>query len=153
MMQAGHGSNGAFWVVAANESQARFYQREAKRAPLQEFLCVENEAARMKKGELLEDRGGRSFDSFGAGRHTMSVEKAGPKKQAATVFAKQIAERIYKATHNGTCRDYVLIAAPKFLGVLRPELSRRCKLGPSKTIDKDVVDQDAASLKKLLDQG
>ena len=153
MMQAGHGSKSAFWVVAANESQARFYQREAKRAPLQEFLCVENEAARMKKGELLEDRGGRSFDSFGAGRHTMSVEKADPKKQAATVFAKQIAERIYKATHNGTCRDYVLIAAPKFLGVLRPELSRRCKLGPSKTIDKDVVDQDAASLKKLLDQG
>lgn len=152
MMQSDHRSERAFWVVAANESQARFYQREAKRAPLQEFLCVENETARMKKGDIIADRGGRSFDSVGAGRHTMALEKAGPKKQAATVFAKQIAERIYKATHNGTCRDYVLIAAPRFLGVLRPELSRRCKLGPSKTIDKDVVDQDAASLKKLLDQ-
>ncbi|MGB5258754.1 MAG: host attachment protein [Woeseiaceae bacterium] len=152
MMQAGDRSERAFWVVAANESQAKFYQRETKRAPLQEFLCVENEAARMKKGELLEDRGGRSFDSFGAGRHTMSVEKTDPKKQAATVFAKQIAERIYKATHSGSCRDYVLIAAPRFLGVLRPEVSRRCKMAPSRTIDKDVVAHDAAFLKKLLDQ-
>ena len=152
MMQADHRSERAFWVVAANESQARFYQREAKRAPLQEFLCVENEAARMKKGELLEDRGGRSFDSFGAGRHTMAAEKADPKKQAASVFAKQIAERIYKATHSGSCRDYVLIAAPRFLGVLRPELSRRCKLGPSKTIDKDVVDKDAVAIKKLVEE-
>jgi protein required for attachment to host cells len=141
----------AYWVVAANESQAIFYSRETKRAPLVEFLSLENEAARKKTGELLSDRGGRSFDSFGTGRHTMAAEKADPKKHAATAFAKQIAERIGKATHSGRCRDYALISAPRFLGLLRDAISRQCKSEPFKTVDKDVVGQDTTVLQKLVD--
>ena len=142
----------AFWVVAANESQAIFYWRDMKRAPLHQFLTVENEAGRMKTGELLADRGGRSFDSYGTGRHTMAIEKTDPKKQVATVFARQIAQRLGKATHDGSCRGFALIAAPRFLGLLRDEVSRKCKIDPSKTIDKDVVGQDADVLQKLIDE-
>jgi protein required for attachment to host cells len=152
MVQTNHRTERAFWVVAADESQANFYQRDARRAPLQQFLSIENEVSRKKTGEILADRGGRSFDSFGAGRHTMAIEKAGPKKQAAMVFAREIAERIGKATHDGSCRDYALIAAPRFLGMLRSEVSKRCRFAPSQTIDKDVVAQDAAVLSKLLDR-
>ena len=141
----------AFWVVAANESTAIFYRRELKREPLQQFLSVENEASRKKKEEMLSDRGGRSFDSFGAGRHTMAMEKTDPKKQAATVFARQIAQRIGRATHAGHCRAYTLIAAPRFLGMLREAVSRSCKFGPSETIDKDVVGHDPGTLERLID--
>lgn len=142
----------AFWVVAANESQAIFYGRETMSGPLHQFLSLENESGRKKTGDLLTDRGGRSFDSFGAGRHTMAMEKADPKKQAATVFAKQIAQRIGKAVHDGSCRDFALIAAPRFLGLLRDSVSRNCRFGPSKTIDKDVVGQDGAVLRKLINE-
>lgn len=140
-----------FWVIAADESQAIFYKRDKKRAPLQQFLSLENAAGRKKKGELLADRGGRSFDSFGSGRHTMAIEKDDPKKHAATAFAKQIAERIGKATHSGGCRGYALIAAPRFLGLLRDAIARNCKTEPFKTVDKDVVGQDTAVLQKLVD--
>ena len=34
-------------------------------------------------------------------------------------FAKQIAERVGKVTHDGSCRGYALVAAPRFLGMLR----------------------------------
>jgi len=141
-----------FWIVAANEAKATFYTQDIKRSPLRAFLSVENESGRMKKGELLADRGGRSFDSFGAGRHTMAVEKTDPRKQAAATFAKKIAQRIGRATHDGTCRGFALIAAPRFLGMLREEVSRKCKFGPSKTIDKDVVGQDTVILQRLVDQ-
>lgn len=147
-----HRAEKAYWIVAADESRAIFYKREKRRAPLQEFLSLENEVGRKKAGELLADRGGRSFDSFGTGRHTMGIEKDDPKRHAAIAFAKQIAERIGKATHDGRCRDYALIAAPRFLGLLRDEISRKCKAVPFKTVDKDVVGQDPVVLQKLIDQ-
>ena len=140
-----------YWIVVADESRANIYTRKAKRSPLIELLALENEMGRRKTGEIMSDRGGRSFDSFGAGRHTMAAEKADPKKHSATVFAKQIAERIAKVTHDGSCRGYALIAAPRFLGMLREAVSRQCSVPPFKTVDKDVVGQDAAVLQKLID--
>jgi len=151
MTDAGDRAEKTYWVVVADESRAIFYTRDTRRAPLLEFLALDNEVGRKKAGEILADRGGRSFDSVGAGRHTMAVEKADPKKHAATAFARQIAERIGKVTHDGSCRGYALIAAPRFLGMLRDAVSRKCQFGPFKTIDKDVVSQDTGVLQKLVD--
>lgn len=139
-----------YWVVVADEANAVVYQRSTRRAPLRELITLSNESARQKTGELLSDRGGRSFDSFGDGRHTMSKEKSDPKTQAAHVFARQIAERIGKATHDGSCRGYALIAAPRFLGLLRDAVSRSTNLEPFATVDKEVVGQDASVIEKLL---
>jgi protein required for attachment to host cells len=151
MTDAGDRAEKTYWVVVADESRAIFYTRDTRRAPLLEFFALDNEAGRKKAGEILADRGGRSFDSVGAGRHTVAVEKSDPKKHAATAFARQIAERIGKVTHDGSCRGYALIAAPRFLGMLRDAVSRRCQFEPFKTIDKDVVGQDSAVLQKLVD--
>jgi len=71
------------WIVVADESRAYVYERKSVAGPLQELFNLENEVGRMKSGELLADRGGRSFDSHGQGRHTMTKEKAGPKKRAS----------------------------------------------------------------------
>jgi protein required for attachment to host cells len=151
MTDAANRAEKTYWVVVADESRAIFYTRDTRRAPLLEFFALDNEAGRKKAGEILADRGGRSFDSVGAGRHTVAVEKADPKKHAATAFARQVAERIGKVTHDGSCRGYALIAAPRFLGMLRDAVSRKCKFEPFKTIDKDVVGQDTAVLQKLVD--
>jgi protein required for attachment to host cells len=140
-----------YWIVVADESRATIYTRKAKRAPLIEILSLENEVSRKKLGEILADRGGRSYDSFGTGRHTMAAEKADPKKHAATAFAKQVAERIGKGVHDGSCRGYALVAAPRFLGMLRDAVSRKCSAEPFKTIAKDVVGHDTAVLQKLVD--
>lgn len=153
MTEAGLHAEKVYWIVVADESRADIFTRDTKSGPLVELLSLENELSRKKTGEIISDRGGRSYDSFGAGRHTMAAEKTDPKKQAATVFAKEIAEHIGKVTHDGSCRGYVLIAAPRFLGLLRDAVSRRCKFEPFKTIDKDVVGQDKTVLQNLVDSG
>ena len=73
-------------VVVANDAAAQFYSRPAPKADLESGAAMENEDGRKRTGELLSDRGGRSFDSFGQGRHTMTNEKTGPKQQAARAF-------------------------------------------------------------------
>ena len=83
-----------FWVVVADESKAIVYGRDSLSGPLRELFSLDNEVARKKMDELISDSGGRSFDSHGKGRHTMSGEQSDPQKVAAMAFAKQIAERI-----------------------------------------------------------
>ncbi len=142
----------AFWVVVADEAQAVIYTRTARSGPMTEFTRLDNPDGRKRPGELVSDRGGRSFDSGGQGRHAMGQEKPGPKEHIAAAFAKQVAMRIARALHNGNCRGYVLVAAPRFLGMLRDAVASSCSEPPEKTIAKEVVDKDVAFLKKLVDE-
>ena len=113
----------SFWVVVADESKVKVYAKDLRSDPLQDLFSLDNPIAREKMENLISDRGGRSFDSHGEGRHTLSGEKSDAKKQASLAFAKQLAEHISGAINNGTCRSFALIAAPRFLGVLRDALA------------------------------
>ena len=141
----------SYLVVVADEANATFYTRDKLYSPLQKWRSLSNEAARLKVGEMLADRGGRSFDSHGEGRHTMAREKSGPKDQVATVFAREIAETVSDAMQRGDCAGFALVAAPRFLGKLRSEISTLVKTEPYTTIDKDVVSSDEAVIEKLLE--
>ena len=138
------------WVIVADEAAATIYSRQSKKGPLEELFKLENEAGRKKSGDLMSDRGGRSFDRFGDGRHTMTKEEAGPKKRAAAAFAKKIALRINTAVRDGTCNQFAVISAPRFLGVLRRAMSKNGKNLPGLSIDKEMVGHDAAAIEKLL---
>ena len=82
MTPQGSNSEKVFWVVVADESNAIVYARDTRSGPLRKVFSLDNEAARMKTEQLISDSGGRSFDSKGKGRHTMTSEKADPKKHA-----------------------------------------------------------------------
>ena len=139
-----------YLVVVADEANAIFYTREKLYSPLRKLHSLSNDEARTKVGELLADRGGRSFDSHGEGRHTMTREKAGPKEQVAIAFARQIAEQISATMQSGQCLGFALVAAPRFLGLLRAEISTLVNVEPYNTVDKEVVGSDEAVIEKLL---
>ena len=150
MTPQGSNSEKVFWVVVADESNAIVYARDTRSGPLRKVFSLDNEAARLKTEQLISDSGGRSFDSKGKGRHTMTSEKVDPKKHAASMFAKQIAERIGKVMHDGSCRGFALVAAPRFLGVLRDAVSVATSAEPYATVDKAVVGQDTTVIERLL---
>ena len=139
-----------FWVIVADESQAVVYTRDSRSGPLSQAFSLANEVARMKTSELISDSGGRSFDSKGKGRHTMTNERDDAKTHAAQQFARDIAARIAKVVHDGSCRGFALVAAPRFLGELRSAVSGATNEEPYATVDKDVVGKDTATIEKLL---
>jgi len=143
--------NRHFLVVVADESKAVIYRRDKLSGPLQEIATFQNEAARQKTGDILADKGGRSFDSHGQGRHTMAGDRDAPQQQVARAFAKDIAEIIAAESHKGTCRGYAVIAAPRFLGLLRQEFSTAVRQEPYASVDKDVVGQDESVIENLLE--
>lgn len=140
-----------YLVVVADEYRAIFYARDTRTGPLRKLRTFTNETARMKTGDLISDRGGRSFDSHGQGRHTMGGERDSPQQRSARAFAKDIAEIIAAESHRGTCRGYAVVAAPRFLGLLRQEFATAVRDAPYATVDKDVVGKDAAAIEKLLE--
>jgi protein required for attachment to host cells len=140
-----------YLVVVADEYQVILYEREGLKGPLRQLRTLTNKEARMKTEELLADRGGRSFDSHGQGRHTMGMEKDSPKQHGARVFAKDIAEWVGAEMHKGAFDGFALIAAPKFLGMLRQELASATKAEPYATIDTEVAGQKEPVIAKLLE--
>ena len=141
-----------YLVVVADEASAILYKRMSRLGPLTEWRRLSNDAARMKTADLISDRGGRSFDSHGHGRHTMASEKAGPRQHVATVFAKSVADIVAKEVKSGRCRGFALISAPRFLGELRREIGSLVKESPYATVDKDVVASGVEAIGKLLDK-
>jgi protein required for attachment to host cells len=139
------------WIMVADEAAATVYVRKSRHGPLKELFQLTNEAARKKTADLISDRGGRSFDSHGQGRHTMTKEQTSPKKHAAVAFAKDIANRIKSARYDGAYDEFALIAAPRFLGILRDAFDKAGNVSPTVTIDKEMVGRDVAAIAKLLD--
>ncbi len=139
-----------FLVVVADEARAIAYTRASLSGPLQESHTFENGAARLKTGDILADKGGRSFDSHGHGRHTMASESGDPKQHLAERFARDIADHVAADVHKGTCRGFAIVAAPHFLGTLRGELASRTSTEPYATVAKSVVGKPEAVIEKLL---
>ena len=125
------------WVVVANTSGTRIFspapsaprlkdpqalQGETPTARLVELETIEHPEARLKSQSLGADRPGRSFESAGMKRHSMSRE-VDPKKQEAITFAKKVAERLESARCQGEFEQLILVAAPEFIGLLRANLS------------------------------
>lgn len=140
------------WIVVADESKAVFYTREMRRSPMREAFTLDNSIAREKMADIISDSGGRSFDSGGQGRHTMIRENGGPRHNAIAAFAKDIAGELHRARHAGAFREFAVVAAPRFLGVLRTALASAGKLEAHVEVDKEVVGKDPAFIARLVDE-
>ncbi len=140
------------WIIVADESIAEFYEQDKRYSPVRKNFELHNEYARKKMDDIITDHGGRSYDSFGKGRHTMAKEKSDPKAQEAVVFAKSIAGKITAALNSGEISQFGLIAAPRFLGVLRKSLGGAHGSEPCLTISKEVVRQGTAVVDRLLSE-
>jgi len=135
-------------VVVADQSKARIFTVDDPHGPLQQVDELEHPEARKREQELISDRPGRSFDSNGQGRHAMgtSVE---PKKEEAIRFAKQVAEYLQAAHHEGRFNRLLLVAGPPLLGLLRDKLKSLSGVNVTE-IEKNLGQYDALEIRKRL---
>ncbi|MGB7290531.1 MAG: host attachment protein [Candidatus Macondimonas sp.] len=126
------------WVVVADASRARLFRAETPRGPLVELEDAVHSAARLQDQELLSDRAGRAFDSQGKHRHGMEAP-TDPHDQEAQRFAHELAERLH-VHHNAHDFDgLVLVAPPRFLGLLRGALDEQVAKQVLASFDRDLT--------------
>lgn len=138
------------WIIAAESSQARFFSVPSKKEPLQEMPEMLNPAGKIHESELTSDLPGRTVTSGLSGNKHAMEPHTSPKEQATIAFAKQIADKVDSARTSGELEQLILISPPKFLGLLRDNLSDQSKKMIIQSLDKNLVSQNEADIRKHL---
>ncbi|MBY0475259.1 MAG: host attachment protein [Nitrosomonas sp.] len=137
------------WILIANSGNATLFTADSPTASLTELMTFDNPDARAKQMELSSDRPGRSFDSYGEGRHAMATEVE-PKEQEQIRFAKLIVDRLEQGRMENAFERLVVVAAPAFLGLLRTNFNAPLSSLLSLEINKDYTSLRADELRARL---
>lgn len=133
------------WIVVAESARARILATLEAGGKLRELADLSHPESRLHDRELSSDLPGRAFDSHGEGRHGMEPATT-PREQEVRTFAAEIARYLERGRHEGSYEALVLVAPPRFLGLLRAELSDACRNLVVGELDKNLVQADVGTL-------
>lgn len=110
------------WVVVADSSHARIFQVRDAQHSLEEIEDMANPLGRADNRQFQSDANAQFFSPEGA-RHTYQPSED-PVEHEVHQFARQLAHRLDTAAAQNKFQHLCLLAAPKFLGLLRDSLNR-----------------------------
>ena len=130
-------------VIVADNARARIFASHSVINHLQETEGFVHPEARLSNQELVGDSSGKSVDQHGSLDPPTS-----PKVQEAQGFAKMLAGHLRELHNQQHFEQLILIAPPRFLGMLRKELHTPLDQLVTLAIDKDLTH---ASVEELID--
>ncbi|NCF52803.1 hypothetical protein GWP57_14445 [Gammaproteobacteria bacterium] len=136
-------------ITACSGSGARCWRSDSRGSEWTVIKQFRHEAGTRREAEFVSDKPGRSFDSFGAGRHSMSKEHSG-REQDEMQFADQVAEYLDRGVRMGDFHKIVLFAEHKFLGLLRERLSSAAKQAVVFEAPKNLTKLDESDIKRYF---
>jgi protein required for attachment to host cells len=120
-------------VIVADNARARIFSSDSTLLRLEEIEDFAHPEARLADRDLASDAAGRSSDRGDAYNPATS-----PSEHEVDSFAQLLAQRL-KQLHNEEHFDsLMLVAPPKFLGLLRSHLDGPLDALVSRTVDKDL---------------
>lgn len=142
-------------ILRATRSSDAVSARAAGRIVLADVAQFENPAAHVPARELVTDRTGRVYESGGrGGRGPLTRTRHGaqsdydPHAVVLERFAGQLARRLDEDCRRGRYEQLVVIAGPKFLGVLRPHLSAAVRKLVTREVRRDLVKAGEAQIRR-----
>ncbi len=139
------------WILVAHDAGARVFENHGPNKGIQEVETVEHPEGRERDRDLVSDRPGRSFrKNSGDPRRAAMSQSVGPHERAVSAFAKSLAEELRSARVQNRFERLVLVAPPKFLGLLRSSLDGPTSQLVVGSIDKDLANSSNAELVKHL---
>jgi protein required for attachment to host cells len=140
------------WILAADASRARIFeleQREKKLLEIEDFL---NPEARLHEREINTDAHGRFFGGDRREGYTADDDVSAV-DHTAELFAKRIGTFLDKARSQHRYQQLHLIAAPRFLGMLRRKLGKEVQKLVVEELNKDLSWFKARDLESYLNGG
>lgn len=132
------------WVLVADGQRGRILNRVSQQTlePLLEKFHTE-------VPHLDNKQVGRSFDSFGYGRHKMEP-RTDWLHYERNIFAQEMIRLLEDAAQQGKFDRLVLIAPPATLGDLRSHMSKQMQARVIAEIHKDLTHQEPNAIAKIL---
>lgn len=137
------------WLIVADNSRARFFSMESRTGPIEETRSIIHAEARLKEQNMASDAQGRGSGKGGEGVHAYQ-DKVSPKEQENINFAREISIELDKARKENKFKQFVLVAAPEFLGKLREQMNKETQKLASFELAKNLTHLDPAEIRKHL---
>jgi protein required for attachment to host cells len=126
------------WIVVADSSRARVFEVANREKHLREIEDMVNPDGRANNRELESDAAGRYY---GRGER-MQGHSAGTTINAVEHevewFAKRVSEYLDKARTENRYDALCVVAAPKFLGLLRENFTKETRNKVTEELSKDI---------------
>ena len=140
------------WILVSDASRAKLFSTELPEddwALVQEF---EHPEGRETSQEIRPGSppGRMQMSKAHGARHTAVEPQTTPKEAEAERFAQHLANRLEHATAERQFDYLVLVAPPRFLGILHRTLGRQAAKHLRATINKDYSTLEAAELRERL---
>jgi protein required for attachment to host cells len=126
------------WVLVCDAARATLFDVREDETPWHLVERFEHEASRSKASELVGDQSGRSSPQGGSVHHNALAPASSPKDVEEGHFAHELATMLDQALRSKRFRRWVLVAPPRFLGMVRRELSPELAKHLMATVDKDL---------------
>ncbi len=136
------------WVMVGDGEKALFFRNEGD--PLHPNLEVIDvlQQENPKTHEQGTDRPGRAHSSIGARRSAM--QETNWHKLEKHRFAKEIADLLYSAAHNGRYSKLILAAPPMTMGDLRKALHKEVADKVVAEVSKDLTNMPPHEIERVL---
>jgi len=138
------------WILVADEFRARLFEAQAKDGKLEEIDDITYPEGRMQDGEMTRDRLPRVHESVGGARHAIEPHTS-IRDKVHLKFARELAERLEHGRVNHAYEELVLVAGPRFLGLLRSTIGHEVSKLLVKSIGKDITRSKPEEIRRVVD--
>ena len=114
------------WILLADGAQAKVFEHRGPGTGLTPIRDLLFEEEPLMAREIMADKPGRSFSSFGKGQSAMEYS-SDPVQVREARFVKRVAEVIERKFQESAFNRLIIAADPTSLGTIRGELSDRLK--------------------------
>lgn len=128
-----------YWLIVADAAHARVISTEGPHKPLHVEREMANPAGRAHVHDLVSDQAGRYAKGGRRGIKSALEPRTSPHEMEEKRLAHGLAEFLEIAREQGRYERLVLIAPPKFLGVLRLSLSPLVRKHLARAVAKDLT--------------
>jgi protein required for attachment to host cells len=130
--------------MVAHDAGARVFENDGPGKGLQLIEEIDHPEGRERDQDINADRPGRSFrKNSGDPRRAAMSRSEGPRERVVSDFARAMAEKLKQGRVENQYERLVLVAPPRFLGLLRSSLD-----GPTAQLLVGSLNKDLASTKQ-----
>lgn len=138
------------WIVAADSSRARIFEVHGEQEHLREIEDFVNPAGRSSDRELRMDVPGRFFGKGERSQGHRAEQEVEPEEHETEQFSKQLCEFLDRAGFEHRYEKLCLIAFPKFLGLMRKNMSKETQRLIEDEVPKDISWEDTREIEDYV---
>jgi len=146
------GVAGSTWVAVCNGWRAQVYEWVRPDGPLLQLQVMVHTESRSKNLDITTDKPGCTQRRTRDGKRGSMVPRTYPKEVERQMFAREVAGFLSSRAKRGEFIDLVLVAPPRFLGLLRELLCDLPQAMAIQTVDKDLTAFKPQELIKTLEE-